>query len=151
MTADRRYHLHASLGYRLTRAARISERRFEDLLAQHGLTRVFWCVLLAVGEEGLETPSDIADFVRVDRAVISRALGTMEARGLVERTATAGDGRRRIVCLTAAGSAALDASIPLASENARHFADRMTDQEQDMFLHLLERLVEGEDPTVRTL
>ena len=62
MPRPRRYHLHASLGYRLTRAARIAERRFEDRLSDKGLTRMSWCVLLAVGEEGLTMPSDIADF-----------------------------------------------------------------------------------------
>ena len=62
------YNLHASLGYQLTLVARLQARRFEDSLRPLGLTRITWCVLLAIGNEGLSQPSDIAAFVGIDRS-----------------------------------------------------------------------------------
>ena len=74
------YRLHDSLGYRLTYAARLNERRFEAGLADLGLTRLMWCVLCALDFEGLSRPSDIAAFIGVDRTAISRCLRQMEGR-----------------------------------------------------------------------
>ena len=77
------YRLHNSLGYRLSRVARIQERRLDLGLRRIGLTRTTWCVLLAVGNEGLSQPSDIAEFIGIDRTATSRALRQMEADDLI--------------------------------------------------------------------
>ena len=50
------YALHDSLGYQLTLLSRIHERRFETALAPLGLTRVKWCVLLAIGQADAAPP-----------------------------------------------------------------------------------------------
>ena len=92
-----KYRLNDSLGYRLSRVARIQERSLRML----GLTRTTWCVLLAVGNEGLSQPSDIAEFIGIDRTATSRALRQMEAGGLIVRAAGDRDGRTRRVRLTA--------------------------------------------------
>ncbi|MEM1302763.1 MAG: MarR family transcriptional regulator, partial [Pseudomonadota bacterium] len=83
---DIRYRLHDSLGYNLSLAARLQERRLDDGLRSLALTRTNWCILLAVGVEGLSGPSDIAAFVGIDRTATSRALRQMEQAGLIERT-----------------------------------------------------------------
>ena len=59
------YRLHQSLGYHLSIAARLQERRLDEQLRMLGLTRTTWCILLAVGNEGLSQPSDIAGFVGI--------------------------------------------------------------------------------------
>jgi hypothetical protein len=55
-----KFGLHESLGFQITRTARTIERRVESGLKDYGLTRVGWCILLAVEEEGLKNPSEIA-------------------------------------------------------------------------------------------
>ena len=45
-----KYRLHDSIGYHATLAARLVERRVEDALRTFGLTRVGWCILLAVAD-----------------------------------------------------------------------------------------------------
>lgn len=140
MTRPRRYHLHESLGYQLSLAARISERGFEERIAKVGLTRLYWCVLLAVGEEGLQNPSDIASFIGVDRTTVSRCLRGMEGKGLIERACGTGDRRTREVRLTDAGEDALTASIPQAVENANDFASVLSEEEQDHLMHILEKI-----------
>ena len=77
------YRLHTSLGYHLSLASRLQERRLDEQLKTLGLTRTTWCILLAVGNEGLCQPSDIADFVGIDRTATSRALRHMEDDGLL--------------------------------------------------------------------
>ena len=111
------YRLHDSLGFRLSRAARIQERRLDAGLKTLGLTRITWCVLLAVGNEDLAQPSEIADFVGIDRTAASRALRQMEADGLVARHVGEGDGRTREVVLTPLGRDRLTRGEPMAVEN----------------------------------
>ena len=66
MTSLAPYRLHKSLGYQMSLTTRIQEKRLEDGLRTLGLTRIQWCILLAVGNEKLRNPSDIAAFVGID-------------------------------------------------------------------------------------
>lgn len=75
------YALHESLGYLLSVAARNQERNIETAMKKLGLTRTGWCVLLAIGHEGLSKPSEIASYVLIDRTAASRALRQLEAAG----------------------------------------------------------------------
>ncbi len=138
------YRLHDSLGFRLSRAARIQEQRLDAGLKTIGLTRITWCVLLAVANEGLTHPSQIADFVGIDRTATSRALRQMEADGLLARTVGEADGRTREVALTGAGQDRLARGEPMAVENNAAMAARLTEADVEGLKALLDRLIEGE-------
>ena len=138
------YDLHASLGYQATLFARIAERRFEKELAPLGLTRVTWCVLLAVGQEGHKNPTDIANFVGVDRTATSRALRKLEADGLITRTGGQGDKRTTKVSITEIGSNRLEFATVAASKNAEHFTKKLSWYERDTFATIIKKLMEDE-------
>ncbi|MDU8945217.1 MarR family winged helix-turn-helix transcriptional regulator [Ovoidimarina sediminis] len=138
------YRLHDSLGFRLSRVARIQERRLDLGLRAIGLTRTTWCVLLAVGNEGLTQPSDIAEFIGIDRTATSRALRQMEAEGLIARTAGDKDGRTRQVNLTKEGQARLKRGTPVAEDNAAKLANRLGEKDVALLKERLDRLIEGE-------
>lgn len=147
------YALHDSLGYQLTLLSRIHERRFESALAPLGLTRVKWCVLLAIGQEGHQSPSDIAQFIGIDRTATSRALRALETDGLLERSGGAGngDGRRRRVTLTAKGATRLAAATEAARDSARHLADKLSWYQRDTLKDIISTLMEGEQRDVSGL
>ena len=137
------YRLHASLGFHLSRAARVQERRLEEGLRTLGLTRTTWCILLAVGNEGLAQPSEIAEFIGIDRTATSRALRSMEADGLISRTAGNGDGRTTEVRLTTLGRARLARGTPMAEANNAVMQARLSEAEAEDLRRLLARLTEG--------
>ncbi len=143
-TMSNSYDLHASLGYQMTLLSRISERRFEQLLTPVGLTRVKWCVLLAVHEQGLKNPSDIAEYVGIDRTATSRALRALDSDGLVTRCGGTADKRMTEVALTEAGHEVLQTAIDAAQTNASHFGDKLSWYEQDMLRSIIKKLMEGE-------
>jgi DNA-binding MarR family transcriptional regulator len=145
------YRLHQSLGYQLSVTSRMQERRLEDKLKALGLTRITWCVLLAVGNEGLTQPSEIADFVGMDRTATSRALRQMEAAGLVGRASGTGDRRTTQVALTAAGQARLDAGTPLAVASNEVLRSRLSAAEHAELAELLEKLRGGEAKRLKGL
>ncbi len=146
-----RYHLQSSLGYHLSLASRLQERRLDEALRTLGLTRTSWCVLLAVGNEGMEQPSDIASFIGIDRTATSRALRHMESDGLVARSSGEGDKRTRRVVLTDKGRDAIHTATPFAQHNADVLALRLSDGEQDELIRLLTKLSHGEDMDLSTL
>jgi DNA-binding MarR family transcriptional regulator len=148
--AEAPYRLHHSLGYHLSLAARLQERRLEEKLREIGLNRTTWCVLLAVANEGLVQPSDIADFVGIDRTATSRALRGMERDGLLARRSGEADRRTRQITLTDKGRAAVAQASPHARENGQMMADMLSQAEHDELMRLLDRLI-GDNPGLATL
>lgn len=151
MSGPAPYRLHDALGYRLTVAARRVERRFEAALKTLGLTRITWCVLLAVGEEGHHHPSEIADFIGIDRTATSRALRGMEAAGLITRDGGRNDRRNTRVRLTEIGTGLLDQARPLASASRMATEARLAPGERETLLTLLDKLGPDDDPPLRRL
>lgn len=136
------YSLHDSLGYMISVAARIQERRIENLLKQFGLTISGWCVLLAVGVEGMSHPSDIASFIRVDRTAASRALRQLEQDGLIARTTGKPDRRTTNVVLTARGEQILKEAIPAARANNDVMSALLDDGEEAQLRASLRKLID---------
>jgi MarR family transcriptional regulator, transcriptional regulator for hemolysin len=142
--AQTRYSLHDSLGFHTTLAARLVERRVEDGLKGFGLTRIGWCILLAVAEEGLKNPSDIAAFVGIDRTATSRALRALEADGLIRRAIGQTDRRMTEVSLTDHGFSRMMQAVPVCVENMAHFNAKLSKGEQADLKNLLKKLYAGE-------
>ncbi len=145
------YRLQESLGYQLSIAARLQERRLDEKLKTLGLTRTSWCILLAVGNEGLSQPSDIAGFVGVDRTATSRALRQMEAQGLLARKSGTGDRRTRRVELTDLGRDRIARATPHARENADKLSAALTPEEEAELMRLLGKLRQAENIVLKTL
>jgi DNA-binding MarR family transcriptional regulator len=108
-------------------------------------------VLLAVGNEGLSQPSDIAGFVGIDRTATSRALRQMEADGLLARSSGTEDRRTRRVELTQKGCAAITAATPFARANAGVMAEQLAPGEQETLIRLLAKLRPADDAPLNTL
>lgn len=143
--------LHESLGYRMSLVARMLERVFDRQLAELEVSRGMWAVLLAVGQEGYSKPSEIAEFVGIDRTAVSRLLRTLENRELVRRANAAHDGRAKAVTLTTRGRAVLSLATAGAHETARWYKAKLTQQEQSELDALLNKLLEGEARDVPAL
>lgn len=128
----------------MTLFSRINERRFEGLLASTGLTRVTWCVLLAVGQQNLQNPSEIANWVGIDRTATSRALKRLEADQMIARATGSPDKRQTIVSVTEKGCAILQSANTAASENAQHFNSKLSWYEQETLNAILLKLMQDE-------
>lgn len=145
------YRLHDSLGYHLSLAARLQERRLEDRLRLLGLNRTTWCILLAIANENLTQPSDIATFVGIDRTATSRALRGMEEDGLVARSSGREDRRTRMITLTDKGRQAVAKATPHARENGALMAELMSEDEHRELLRLLDVVIQGTPADLSTL
>lgn len=94
------------LNYRLQRLFAASGAPVIRLLeGRFGITRREWRLLATLASRGPLSPSGLADECHLDRPRASRAIGSLRAKGLVERGVQRGDARGAQVVLTGAGSA----------------------------------------------
>ena len=61
--------------------------------------------LLVASEHGRAAPSELSELVGTSRANMTRILDSMLSAGWVSRSIDARDGRRHVICITAAGRA----------------------------------------------
>lgn len=138
------YHLHERLGFKLSRLSRLMQSRLETGLAEHGLTRLKWCVLAGVGMEGHSAPSDLADHLGITRPAISRLLKAMIKDGLIERSLVEEDGRSRQISITEFGQQKLQACWPMVDANQDHFLQKLSAQQRQDLNQTLSDMMQGE-------
>lgn len=151
MTNPSPYRLHQSLGYQLSIASRLQERRLEEGLKTLGLTRIAWCVLLAVGSENLVQPSEIADFIGIDRTATSRTLRQMEKDALIVRRPREADRRTTEVILTPKGMELLQTGTPFAQDNNTVMERRLAPGEVLELCRLLTKIRDTDDMALSRL
>lgn len=139
------YELHKRLGYRVSRLSRIMQSRLEQILGEHRITRLAWCALTGIGEEGVSTPSELAVYIGVTRPATSRLLRDLEARGLVARANGSADGRSVTLSLTEMGEKITRKSRVLVDEMNQHFKAKLDPEHLAQVLRGLEILSAGED------
>lgn len=89
------------------------------LEGRYGIARREWRLLAVLAARGALSPSALADEAHLDRPRTSRAIGTLAAKGLLERVPQPGDHRRARVALIAGGRRLFDEIFPqVAAINA---------------------------------
>jgi len=143
--------IHQSLGYWTSLAARTMEAEFNERLVRFGITRLAWAVLGAIHYDEKSTPSELAKFLSIDPAAITRLLDKLETQNLMTRRRTAED--RRSVCLrlTPKGEAL---SVELARESETvnaQFAAGLTPKDIDQYIVAVRKMLANGKKAVTAL
>lgn len=131
---------------RITRAARILERRLEDVFAQHDLDEGRFDVLAALARAGAPhvlSPTDLYNSLLVTSGAISHRLELLARDGMIERTPNPNDGRGILVRLTPKGARALDAALADHLANEQTMIEAFTPAQRRQCAELLRRLMVG--------
>lgn len=99
------------LCFGLRRAARAITQHYERHLREHGLRATQFTLLTALAIAGPMPMQRLATQLGVERTTLTRNLGPLQARGLVEAM-DSDDRRVRMVTITAKGRAAIRAALP---------------------------------------
>lgn len=92
------------LNYRLSRLLESSGSMVTRLCeGRYGITRREWRVICILAARGAMSPSELAERAHLERARISRHVGDLVAKKLVDRVSLEGDKRRASVALNARG------------------------------------------------
>jgi DNA-binding MarR family transcriptional regulator len=112
--------LERELGLLMRRSRAAADRMSRDVHPE--LDFAAYGLLIYLREHGPSRPSDLAGYVGVGKATISRQLKVLEALGLIERRPDPGDGRAHLLALTSEGSQRLNA---VGSARREHFRGRL--------------------------
>jgi len=127
-------------GYQLRLAQIRVFRHFALALAAFDLTPGLLGVLVIVGANRGLKQTELAQAVRLDRSTMVGVIDKLEARGWVQRRATAGDRRAHGLWLTAAGERALALSLEAVQRHERHIARELSAAETKTLASLLARV-----------
>jgi DNA-binding MarR family transcriptional regulator len=119
-------------------------RRLKEVYDSGDLTPSQTSVLSRLDKDGSASASDLAAAERVRPQSMAATLAALDERGLIQRRADPGDGRRQVISLSNAGREFIDDSRQAREEwLSRAFQDRYTEAERRTLveaLALLDRL-----------
>lgn len=139
-----------SLPMALMRARERVMREFRPLLAEHDLSEQQWRTLRALA--ATQAPIEVAEIAERTFLLgpsVSRILGNLESRGLIERQTVATDQRRAAISLSAKGRALVERIAPESESRYADIEQRFgTERLAELYL-LLDELALIEETTDR--
>ncbi|MBW4718409.1 MarR family winged helix-turn-helix transcriptional regulator [Saccharothrix obliqua] len=113
---------------RLHRLAAVLTEQLTTVYRRHGLGEGEFDVLAALrraGEPYERAPGELALHTMVTTGAMTKRVDRLERDGLVTRRSGEGDGRRRVVALTAAGKRVIDRAFAEHMANERRLLDQL--------------------------
>jgi DNA-binding MarR family transcriptional regulator len=108
------FDLRSYLPYLLNRVGLALGDRFSDELAVDSLTVPMWRVLAVLWHGGAQYMSDLSELTSIEISTLSRLVGSLQRRGIVNRKRGGSDGRYVQVALTARGRTLTERLLPKA-------------------------------------
>ena len=137
------FNLEDFLPYTLSVAANTVSKRIAQTYAPYKLSRTQWRVMAVLASCEELTAQSVADKTGMDKTTVSRAVGKMLDRDLVERGTSRQDARSAPLSLNAKGRAMFAKIAPEALRQEQELKDMFTDTELHQITTFLGRLVDG--------
>jgi DNA-binding MarR family transcriptional regulator len=143
--------LYRRTGFLLRRAHQIAEGIFLRECAELGLTPPqCGCLIVAHSRPGLDQKG-IGVALGFDRATTGQILKGLEARGLIVRSASEDDARKRCIAITARGRNLLEHAGVALERSHQRVLKVFSPEERKIFTSLLERLCEAYNGEARAV
>ena len=140
--------LYSKPGYQMRRLRQIAAAVFAAEAATFGVTAQQWTTLQAIGElSGLEQ-NELCSVVSLDRATMATLLARLEEKGLVRRTTSAIDRRRKHIELTPRGRRILEAMAPVVDAVQDRLMAPLSPDDRREFSRMLSQLVDAHGASI---
>jgi MarR family transcriptional regulator, lower aerobic nicotinate degradation pathway regulator len=139
--ASPRVDLDALPGYHIRRLQQIAVAVFLQETEAHGLTPVQYAAMQAVKNSPGFDQRTLAGTIGFDTSTIGGVIDRLEARGLLARSASPNDRRVRLLTLTDAGRALLEAAVPSMLRAQERMLAPLPKKERAEFMRMLRVLV----------
>ena len=134
--------MESNIGWLLSRAALSWRTVVDQHMAELGLTQTRWIALLHLKRVGEGcTQSALAANIGVEQSSMLRTVNQLLEAGLIERRASADDGRCRTLWLTDAGKALLVDVEQLAFKGRQQLLAGLDTQQRQQFHDLLAHII----------
>lgn len=141
--------LEAQPGHYIRRLQQIAVGIFLEEAAGSGITPVQFAALVAVSEHPGIDQRTLASHIAFDTSTIGGVIDRLERDGLMQRQTSPADRRARVLKLTAAGQAALQALLPAVLRAQQRILAPIPKARQREFCDLLRMAVEGNNDASR--
>ncbi len=111
-----------------------------EKLSKEKITHLQLTVLMALNESGPCTQRALSDFIAMEPSNVHPMLRRMQDMELVVIEVSKADKRRSHIVMTAKGNDLLQEVMPLHLESGRELLEDLTEQEQQEFIRLLEKV-----------
>src|SRR5688500_2326741 len=125
------------VGYWLNRARMTVHVSFEKSLSNYDITVAQWCILVSLYDQQSSSIKELADYIEVDKASISRVVERLVSKRLVAHS-QGKDRRSGHVQLTDEGAKLVPKLINVANEGEKHFFGFLTEEEQKVMRKTLQ-------------
>jgi len=124
--------------YRLAVLAETVSQAMARVYAQRfGLTRDEWRLVAALAELGTARTSTLHEHCTLDKMPASRALASLEAKGLVARSTAPDDRRAHVVQLEPAGRKLMAELLPMVLAREQLLLEALSDDERQLLAGVL--------------
>ncbi len=150
MERDELFRLGPRLGPTLGHAAHLARSNMLGRVSKYDVTPVQTHVLLYLHHHGGQAlQRELTDFMRVKPSTANGVLDRMEEKGLVRRSVSGRDARRRVLTLTEKGEEEQAAFQQNYLDAERAMVRGLTAEEQEVLMDLLDRVIQNlkEDAT----
>jgi len=129
------------LPYRLNVLASLASNALAQIYAERfGLSIPAWRVVATLGQYDIRTARDIAAHGVMHKSTVSRAVSSLEQRGLIVRRPNQDDRREELLALTAEGRAIYEALAPQALAFEERLVSVLSAEEQEVLSALVDKL-----------
>lgn len=128
------------LPYRIVALARLISRRLSQAYEGENITIPEWRVLAVVSQADAMAARDVVALTPMDKMAVSRAVSSLETKGLVRRRPDAGDRRVYTLALSPEGRLLFNRIARLAKDYEARILAGFTDEEIASFKDALSRL-----------
>jgi DNA-binding MarR family transcriptional regulator len=134
------FDLSSYLPYLLNRVGFAVTDAFNETLAEEALSVPSWRVLAVLFRDGSLRIGQLAELTSIELSTLSRLIGTLQRRNLVQRKTGKNDARVVNVALTARGRSTTARLLPAATGLESRLVDGMPAEEVVELKRLLDRL-----------
>jgi DNA-binding MarR family transcriptional regulator len=129
------------MGYWLRRLSNSVHYEFEHALAEKGVTTSQFCVLITIFKEKINTPIEIARFIEIDNAAVTRLVDRLIAKNLIKRVPNPVDRRSVYLELTEQGETLTPQLADIGDEIQAVFFQSLSEEERKTLKQLMNKLL----------
>ncbi len=130
-------------GFLIRRLHQIHVALFLEECAGHNITPVQYSLLTELAQHGESEQAEVARALGIDRTNVADVAARLERRGLLLRRINPADKRSRLIILTSAGTAFLEALDESAERAHGRTVEALPARQREAFVQALALLVEG--------
>jgi len=131
-----------SIGFKVNQSANIINNYFINVLKPYHIAPEQRAILELLKNDNLINQITIANLLGKDKTTISRAINTLEKKGLIRRKSIINNKRSNQITLTKKGEDILEHSRIVVTDFREHFHSKLNKEEMKTLFMLLNKLTQ---------